>query len=409
MRRRFIAVMVVLLIAVAGMTLIKVDPGYVLVSYGLFTLESSLWVALLLLMVVALLIYFLVRLLRGVLLSGGSIFRWWGNRRVEQARKLTLQGVLSYLRGDWSKARRSLLQAVEVSPEPAVNYLLAARASVHLNEVEKAEECYLELETAGADPQALALSRAAESLRAGRYGQAAAALESLPEPPKDNVLWLTTLKDAYVGAERWAALAELLPQLKKSTVLEAGSHRELALRVQRNLLLEAGRKGVPALESAWSACPDELRREGEIAACYAAQLLANQAHAAAEKLLQKSLKKDWHPQLVRLYGLTPGRDANRQLQLAESWLQDHPEDAEFLLCLGRLALRNQLWGKARSYFETSHRLKPTSETCAELARLLFSLGEREISAQYYREGLLLREEGLPELPLPKKIPGADSS
>ncbi|MCY4427270.1 MAG: hypothetical protein OXC05_09610 [Halieaceae bacterium] len=408
MRRRFIAVMAVLLIAVAGMTLIKVDPGYVLVSYGLFTLESSLWVALLILMVVALLIYFLVRLLRGVLLSGGSIFRWWGNRRIEQARKLTLQGVLSYLRGDWSKARRSLLQAVEVSPEPAVNYLLAARASVHLNEIEKAEECYLELEAAGADPQALALSRARESLHARRYSQAATALESLTEPPKGNVLWLTTLKDAYVGAERWAALAELLPQLKKCAVLDAGAHRELALRVQRNLLLEAGRKGVPALESAWSACPDELRREGEIAACYAAQLLANQAHADAEKLLQKSLKKDWHPQLVRLYGLTPGRDANRQLQLAESWLQDYPEDAEFLLCLGRLALRNKLWGKARSYFETSHRLKPSSETCAELARLLFSLGEREISAQYYREGLLLREQGLPELPLPKQIPEVES-
>ena len=70
--------------------------------------------------------------------------------------------------------------------------------------------------------------------------------------------------------------------------------------------------------------------------------------------------------------------------------------------MGRLSLRNNLWGKARDYFETSHRLQPSAETCAELARLLFSLGERELSAQFYREGLLLRETNLPELPLPHR-------
>ena len=73
-----------------------------------------------------------------------------------------------------------------------------------------------------------------------------------------------------------------------------------------------------------------------------------------------------------------------------------------MLCLGRLSLRNDLWGQARDYFETSHRLQPNAETCAELARLLFSLGEREKSAQYYREGLLLRETDLPDLPLPAR-------
>ena len=75
-----------------------------------------------------------------------------------------------------------------------------------------------------------------------------------------------------------------------------------------------------------------------------------------------------------------------------------------MLCLGRLALRNKLWGQARDYFESSHRLRPSAEACAELARLLFSLGERELSAQYYREGLLLRESNLPDLPLPAKPP-----
>ncbi len=408
MRRRLVALVLVLLVAVVAMIMIEADPGYVLISYGLTTVESSLWVALLLLVAAILLTYYLLRLLRGLIRSGGSLSRWWRDRREEQARKLSLQGVLNYLRGDWKQSRRDLLQAVDSSPRPAVNYLLAAQASNRLGDPQRAEQCYLDLETHAAEPLALALSRAAECLGGGDYPRAVAELERVAELAAGNVLWLTLVKDAYFGAGRWAALAALLPQLKKNSILAADAQRELALRVRRELLREAGHNGLAALESAWSTCPEELRRDSAILACYAAQLLANQAHEAAEKLLQKALNREWQPQLLRLFGLAQGRDPRRQLEVAEGWLQQHPDDAQFLLCLGRLALRNELWGKARSYFESSQRLQPSAETCAELARLLFHLGEREDSARCYREGLLSVVTDLPALPMPGQKPGADS-
>lgn len=408
MRRRLVALVLVLLVAVVAMIMIEADPGYVLISYGLTTVESSLWVALLLLVAAILLTYYLLRLLRGLIRSGGSLSRWWRDRREEQARKLSLQGVLNYLRGDWKQSRRDLLQAVDSSPQPAVNYLLAAQASNRLGDPQRAEQCYLDLETHAAEPLALALSRAAECLGGGDYPRAVAELERVAELAAGNVLWLTLVKDAYFGAGRWAALAALLPQLKKNSILAADAQRELALRVRRELLREAGHNGLAALESAWSTCPEELRRDSAILACYAAQLLANQAHEAAEKLLQKALNREWQPQLLRLFGLAQGRDPRRQLEVAEGWLQQHPDDAQFLLCLGRLALRNELWGKARSYFESSQRLQPSAETCAELARLLFHLGEREDSARCYREGLLSVVTDLPALPMPGQKPGADS-
>ena len=42
------------------------------------------------------------------------------------------------------------------------------------------------------------------------------------------------------------------------------------------------------------------------------------------------------------------------------------------------------------------------EVCAELGRLLDGLGEPTVAAAYYREGLLLHEDKLPELPQPNK-------
>src|SRR5690606_9032267 len=97
---------------------------------------------------------------------------------------------------------------------------------------------------------------------------------------------------------------------------------------------------------------------------------------------------------------TAGPHPDRQLALAESWLRDHPDDAGLLLCLGRLALMNRLWGKAREYFQAALARVPDAQTYAELARLLAHLGEHEASSRYYERGLALCAPRLPDLPLP---------
>ena len=101
--------------------------------------------------------------------------------------------------------------------------------------------------------------------------------------------------------------------------------------------------------------------------------------------------------------LIGGDNASGRLAQAERWLPEHPEDAQLLLCLGRLCLRDKLWGKARDYFESSYRAEPGAEVCAELGRLLLGLGEPKVAAAYYREGLTAREPDLPELPMPDKV------
>ena len=126
-------------------------------------------------------------------------------------------------------------------------------------------------------------------------------------------------------------------------------------------------------------------------------------HASAEKSIQRALKKAWDSQLVRQFGLLDTGNAARQLTQAEGWLQEHPEDPQLLLCLGRLCLREKLWGKARDYFESSYRAQVGAEICAELGRLLIGLGEPKVAAAYYREGLALSESQLPELPMPDKV------
>ena len=124
------------------------------------------------------------------------------------------------------------------------------------------------------------------------------------------------------------------------------------------------------------------------------------AHGEAEKCLRHQLKRDWSRRLVQLYGLLDIERANKALSWGESCLKEHASDPVLLLTLGRLSLRNELWGKARDYFESSYELERGPEVCAELGRLLAHLGEHELSYRCYEEGMMLNTRELPSLPMP---------
>jgi len=102
---------------------------------------------------------------------------------------------------------------------------------------------------------------------------------------------------------------------------------------------------------------------------------------------------------VRLFGLVEGSDASKQLKRAEGWLAKHGDDADLLLTAARLCLRNELWGKARSYLETVLSLRPAPEAYQEYGRLLTQLGEADAAADAYRDGLgMVAESTLPAIP-----------
>ncbi len=108
-----------------------------------------------------------------------------------------------------------------------------------------------------------------------------------------------------------------------------------------------------------------------------------------EPILRKALKHKWDRVLVRLYGLVQGEDISKQLAFAERMLASHSRDATLHLTVGRLCLRNSLWGKARSYLEESIAIQPTPEAYRELALLLESQGDHATAADYYQKGLNL--------------------
>ena len=69
-----------------------------------------------------------------------------------------------------------------------------------------------------------------------------------------------------------------------------------------------------------------------------------------------------------------------------------------LLAAGRSCIRNELWGKARSYLESSLAIRPTPEAYHELGQLMLQLGEKEAATSAFAKGLTLSNLGAPDVP-----------
>jgi uncharacterized protein HemY len=144
-----------------------------------------------------------------------------------------------------------------------------------------------------------------------------------------------------------------------------------------------------ALQKIWFNLPRKLRQDPVLILRYAQALVKQGAHDMAEVLVRKNIYKNLNTDLVRYYGLIHGTRRDRQLACAEKWLPDHKHDAVLLLTCGRLSLKNELWGKARSYLQTSISIAPQPEAYLELAKLTEKLGDDKLAREYYRKGLEL--------------------
>lgn len=405
MRRIFLLILLALLVGVGIVAVIETDPGYVLVAYRNFTVETSLWAGILLFVLFTFACYWLLRLLHRLLGGQASLAGWVENRRSRAASRLTTRGLISFTEGNWERARKQLLRGAKASEAPLPNYLMAARASYHLGENGRVREYLGAAEEAESEAGiAVELTHAELRLQSGQYEQALATLVRARRNAGRHPHVLDLLHRAYVGLRDWEALVQLLPDLKKYSVLSAQELVALEREAYTGLLADsasgdAERSGEP-LRLAWQQIPSSLKQDPELLHNYVALLIREGYYAAADKVIRRALKQRWDSQLVRQYGLVVCEDGAAQLAHAERWLPEHAGDSQLQLSLGRLAARQQLWGKAREYFENCHEIEVSPEVCAELGRLLLALGEPRVAGAYFREGLESAEKSLPALPLP---------
>ncbi|WP_017244277.1 heme biosynthesis HemY N-terminal domain-containing protein [Stutzerimonas stutzeri] len=402
--RRLVLVFI-LLLAIAGLLgwAISQSAGYVLITYERFRYESSFWIFLALigcLWLLALAVHWVLGLLH---VSGALINPWSRRHRERRVEKASRRGLRELAEGQWGPALGHLQLAAERDRQPLVHYLGAARAANELGEYAQSDE--LLQKAREREPEAalaIGLTQAQLQIARGQYVEARASLSALQSDHPRHPYVLTLLQQLYVQLEDWAALCRLLPELRKHRVLPPARLSELEVLAWTAAVEQAGQPSelsaeasLEALNQRWQTVPSAQRGEPLVVRAYADGLARLGAQAKAEEVLYAAIKRQYDDRLVERYGRVQGSDPARQLANAEGWLKDHPQNAVLLLALGRLSLRNALWGKARDYLEASLRFDHRPETCAELARLLAQLGDTESSNRLFQQGVGLLDRNLP--------------
>ena len=393
MRGGVAAVLAVLLAAFAAHFLLA-DRGYVLVNFLGLVIEMSVPG----LVIVLVSSYLVVRALAAVV---DAPRRWRAareHRQLERRDSELTAGLTQLIEGNWARSERLLTQGLRHADTPLANYLLAAHAA-HLQGAADRRDQWLELAQGISSEAATSakLTLAALQLQAGEPAAAVATLQALEPGSPDQPAVAALLARAYRALDDRAGLLTLLPRLARASLTPAEREEVAKLALQGEL--SRADLTTERLAEVWAMLPSELRITPPVIAERARALARLGEADEAEHELRSALKREWHPALVECYGEVRGTDSTKQLKQAESWLKAHPDDAALLLAAARLAMANELWGKARSYLESSLALMPAPAAYALYGRLLTQLGEDDGALLAFRSGLGLVSPAAAE-PLP---------
>jgi HemY protein len=388
MTRLIIAFFILLAAVVLGVQLNK-DPGYVLIALNHWTLETTVWIALFGLIILFILLYFFLRLVQKISHTPGALSRWHSRKLAQKAQAITRKGLIEYSEGYWQKAKTHLIQALPNTDTPLLNYLTAARAAQKMGDSQLRDNYLREAQQSMPEAKiAVELTQAELQLSNHQWEQALATLNHLRDIAPRHPYVLKLIMQLYQEVKDWPQLIALLPDLKKYQVIPQQEFEAVQYNAYFHRLSDLTKLHQPqVVHHFFHSLPKSLTTHPELLIEYLHFLLKNKDYKTAKDLLYRSLRKDLHPQLIELYALLP--EDEKHLAFAESLLKKNTHSAALYLCLGQLCIKQQLWGKAKSYLEHSNELEPKTLTYITQGKLHEQLGEPILACERYKKGLEL--------------------
>lgn len=386
-----ILIAVGLLLGSSLMWLADFEPGFVLLKYGSWSLETSLivfMVAFVLLLVVS---YWVLKSLLFVKQAPKKLANWQLLQQNKRGIQALTRGLIVLEEGHWAEAERLLIGSAGNSETPLLHYLAAARAAQKQQAMER-RDTYLALanqSTTGSNV-AVGVVQAELQIAAGQNEHALATLQHLRDlaPKHPHVLQL--LQQLYQDMDQWQGVQDVLPDLRKrnvlaSTEVENLSNNAIVSQMQAALI----KQDWNLMSTIWRKVPIKMLQSELLLTSYVAGLIQQGEQLQANELIEGFLRKSWSDGLVYQYGQINQKDALKCLATAEKWLDNNEHNPWLLLTLGRLSLVNKLWAKAEEYLRASLDHGARGETYQVLAEVLMAEGKDLEATEMYKQGLAL--------------------
>jgi len=380
-----------LLIGTSVMWLADFEPGFVLLKYGNWSLETTLIVfiaAFILLLVAA---YIVLRGAVFVKRVPKKLAAWQLLQRHKRANGALTRGLITLEEGRWAEAERLLIHNASNSDTPLLHYLAAARAAQKQNAMER-RDSYLALahQTTAGSEIAVGVVQAELQIAAGQNEHALATLQHLREVAPKHPHVLQLLQQLYQDMNQWQGVQDVLPDLRKRHVLAAAEVETLSSDATVGQLQAAlAKQDWTLMSTLWQQLPSKMRHTESLLAPYVAGLIKQGEQVQAIELIEDFLRKQWSDALIYQYGQIKQGDSLKRLAKAEKWLSNNKQNPWLLLTLGRLASVNKLWAKAEEYLRASIDYGARGETYQVLAEVLLAEGKEQAATDMYKQGLAM--------------------
>jgi HemY protein len=365
------------------------EPGFVLLKYGAWSLETSLILFVLGFILLLVSGYFALRSMSLLRQAPKRLVLWSETQRQRRAGKELTRGLITLEEGRWAEAERLLVRHASNSETPLLHYLAAAR-SAQKQEASDRRDNYLRLAhetTEGADI-AVGVVQAELQLAAGQKERALATLQHLREIAPKHPYVLQLLQQLYLDLNEWQSVQGILPDLRKRHALDSTAVLALTQDATFGQLESAlAKQDWQAISDIWQQTSSKAKQTEELLNLYIQGMIQQGEMVQAIELIEQFINKKWSDSLVYQYGLVSGPDELKRLAKAEKWLKDQADNPTLLLTLGRLSQANQLWAKAEAYLRSSLEFSERGETYLVLAEVLESEGEAELATTFYKQGL----------------------
>ena len=385
------------------------DPGYLLVRYGGVVLETSIAIAVLILVVGIWVSIWVVQLLRRGLRTTTRLADWQHSKAMLAQHEQQKKALLATLGGDWEQSFKALHAEDQILSDNAeaqqrrfIRTALAAHTAHARGDfaerdrvLRASKNVVLELPTLGP------LLVAQWYLESGDIKNASKPLHQVLAVSKKNARAWSMLASVHIASKDWEEAEKCWAMLKKLGQPYYTGLRFHAFDFQRQdvfanpiaadslMLAKLLARRAGALKEYQELAPAQRRNIAFLIA-WARELGVSQRGSEGAAVLAAALDEAWDPSVFSQWSELALAAPEDGLQRASGWAKGRTQDAHIQEVLGLLASHSEQWATAKDYFEAALKLLPEKAHAKvrlyrQLGSVWRSLGDDHRALQYFSQ------------------------
>ena len=385
------------------------DPGYLLVRYGSVVLETSIAIAVLILVVGIWVSIWVVQVLRRGLRTTTRLADWQHSKAMLAQHEQQKRALLATLGGDWEQSFKALHAEDQILSDSAeaqqrrfIRTALAAHTAHARGDfaerdrvLRASKNVVLELPTLGP------LLVAQWYLESGDIKNASKPLHQVLAVSKKNARAWSMLASVHIASKDWEEAEKCWAMLKKLGQPYYTGLRFHAFDFQRQgvfanpiaadslMLAKLLARRAGALKEYQELAPAQRRNIAFLTA-WARELGVSQRGSEGAAVLAAALDEAWDPSVFSQWSELALAAPEDGLQRASGWAKGRTQDAHIQEVLGLLASHSEQWATAKDHFEAALKLLPEKAHAKvrlyrQLGSVWRSLGDDHRALQYFSQ------------------------